>query len=165
MGRHKKPFDVSAITSRIIEEGSCHIWQGYLGNGVPMVYYDGSMRPVRLVLSLLAGKQILVGGFWSPTCKDRLCVNPAHAVHRTSAEQMIYLGKRINDLPTQNEIRKMKISQTLRKISDETLEHIMASEKTCEAIAAEVGISKTMVSRYRRVKAGKSTNIWNGLMK
>jgi hypothetical protein len=156
---------MAAITSRIVEEGDCQIWQGYLGNGVPMVYYEGSMRPVRLVFSLLSGKKIPAGGFWSSKCGERLCVNPAHSVHRTNIEHMAHLGARINELPAQNEIRKMKISQTRRKITDETLEHIMSSEKTCEAIAAEVGISKSMVARYRRVKAGKVANIWKGLMK
>jgi len=156
---------MSAITSRIIEEGECQMWQGYLGNGVPMVFYDGVMKPVRLVISYLSKKKTPEKGYWSSTCGNKLCVNPAHSVHRTSEEHMAYLGSCIIDTPAKNELRKLKISKAKRKITDEQLEYIIASEKTCKQIAEEVGISKGMVARYRRAKAGKSENFWKGLMK
>jgi hypothetical protein len=165
MGRHKKPFEMSAITSRIIEEGSCHIWQGYLGNGVPMVFYGGAMKPVRLVISYLLKKNTPEKGYWSSKCLNKLCVNPAHSVHRNQEEHMAYLGSCILNTPAKNELRKLKISNSRRKITDEQLDHIISSEKTCKAIADDVGISKGMVARYRRAKAGKSQNFWKGLMK
>jgi aspartate carbamoyltransferase regulatory subunit len=169
MAKPRAVHTVESIMAKTVEEGECLIWQGYIANRTPMIYADGAMKSVRGLLTRLLGKPQPAGvGFWSMKCGNHACVHPEHAVFRPEKQHMQHMAKELNSRPAINEIRRAKISQKRRmKLTDEQIADILSSEDSGPVVAARVGVSRAMVSRYRRAQSGTTiaTNMWIGLMK
>lgn len=155
--------------AKAVEEGECLIWQGYRCNRTPMIYENGSMRSVRGLLSRLLGNpEPTEPGYWSMKCGNHMCIHPGHTVHRTQAQHMSHMAREINNRPAIKEIRRAKISQKRRKkLSDEQIADILKSNDNGAVVAARVGVSRSMVNRYRRAQSGHTiaTNMWIGLVR
>lgn len=159
-----KPLTIhtpDSLIARAVEEGECHLWPDYCANGTPQVYHQGRMSPVRRVLAeLLAapGASIPEGGFWVSTCGNDACVNPAHSQHRNTRQHMQRMAGRAQ-APAVKHIRFAKLAATKRatvgKLSADDVRHIMASNSSNAELARELGVTRSLISRYRRHVSGR----------
>jgi hypothetical protein len=153
--KHYTIHTPETLRARCMEEGDCLIWQGYYGNRTPMVMHNGLFMPVRRLFTLLL-KGESRPGFYSPTCGNSGCVEPAHTVWRSHSQHAKSMVKRANASASTQMIRRAKISATKRKISDQALHDIMNTNASGPVLAERHGISRTLVSRYRRGMTGQN---------
>lgn len=156
---------VESLTAKAVEEGDCLIWQAYFGNGVPMVYSNGKMVSARGLLAMLSGReQPTTAGYWSSCCGDDACVKTEHTVFRRAREHYIKMGKSVSK--TSEAMRRAKISAKRRKLTDEQISEIMHSNDSGPVLAARMGVSRSLVCKYRNGTSGltRNTNIWSGLL-
>lgn len=151
------------IKSKYVEEGECWIWTGYVAQGVPYVYHDGRMQSVRRVL---AGPDC-TRGYLFAACGDQRCINPAHTKWRSNAAHMPTIARKQRS-PASEQIRRAKIAAAkahMRKLSDEQIAEIIHSGESCYVLADRYGVSRTLVSRYRRRGGAIEANPWAQLMR
>jgi hypothetical protein len=129
----------------------CLIWpHAIASNGYGRVWIDGvSHQAHRLVLELAAGPPPapdLVAAHAPLVCHNRRCVNPAHLRWATRSENAVdtvldgTAGK-VRLPGSFNPASKLTESQVLAIRSDPRMGHV---------VAAEMGVSKQLVSRIRR---------------
>lgn len=167
MAKPETIHTVQSLLQRTVEEGDCVLWLGYSANRTPLVYSEGVMKSVRSLLSGLLGKTTTGKGYWSVHCGNHLCIHPEHMVFRLDHQHMAHMARMLNASPALNAIRSAKISKSKKRITHDQLNDIMTSRDSCADVAKRLGLSKSMVSRYRRSEAGANmaNNMWAGLMK
>lgn len=167
MAKPVSTHSIKSLTERCVEYGDCLIWQGYSARGATPQVYDGeSMVNVRRMFSRLLGVE-QQGGYYAAKCGEALCVKPEHTSWANSSMHMSQMARHAQTLTAVQEIRKAKISNARRKkLTPEALALIYHSNDSCAKVARQVGVSKSLVSRYRigRVGNTRATNIWRGLM-
>lgn len=164
----KKKPTLETLIARTQEEGQCMTWQGYFGNGVPMVSNpeERGMISVRRLILQLTGKNPPDGGFIAPRCGNRQCVNPQHLQHRTQRQHMAHIASEGSKNEMLNELRKAKISKAKRQISDTVRQAIIDSPLIAALAAKKYGVSVSTVKKYRvEAKTIKLGNVWAGLIR
>ncbi len=167
MAKPRKVHTYQSLMAKTVEEGTCLLWTGYQNQRVPTIYVDGTRKSVRGLFAKLLNHSSADGnGFWVNTCGNQLCVRPEHTAYRSIQQQMSYMGKRMRALPSIEAIRRAKISNSMRRISDEQIKEIHQSGDSAAAVAKRLGVSKALVTKYRRSEIGATmaTNMWAGLM-
>lgn len=163
-----KIHSLASLQANTVEEGDCLLWQGYMYQGkIPQVYHQNTMVNVRKVFSQLLGKAA-EGGYWSTTCGVGECVAPEHTVHRNASTHLRLMGRRENRSAGSEAIRRAKLiaaAQCRRKISDEQLLLLASSDRSSADLAREFGVSKALISVYRRGKRGHQAGPWQGLLR
>lgn len=130
-----------------------------------MVYSNGKMVSARGLLAVLSGReQPAMSGYWSSCCGDDACVKPEHTVFRRAREHYIKMGKSVTK--TSEAMRRAKISAKRRKLTDEQISEILHSNESGPVVAARLGVSRSLVCKYRNGTSGMTRNInmWQGLM-
>lgn len=168
---------VESLLAKTVEVGDCLEWQGYYATDkyVPYVCHGGKMQAVRKVLCELTGRETPSGKvFFGVSCGNWRCVTPEHIVARQSHQHMNRMTKQSVKV-AQAPARKAKLQAAARKrdnckIKDEAMiDAIKADPRSCKAVADELGVSKTVVARYRRGTSGVSRdariNPWAGLLR
>jgi hypothetical protein len=156
---------MQSLLARTEEEGDCHIWTGYYGNGVPMVHHNDKMVSVRKVIFELLGKPVRQG-FYSTTCGHKGCVCPDHIAYRAPKAHMKAMIER-----EFSRERVLKMTQARRKRADVVLSEAIAREirqldGTYRDIGAQYGVTKSVVSRIKRGEYwAESASPWAGLMR
>ena len=152
-------WSVAALRDRcrIDPDTDCWHWSMHMDGGTPMVWVriDGVPRKLRgraAAAALSRGEFLKPGELaWARRqCKSTDCVNPAHGKTGTKAQwgaEMARSGK-WKGLPAKVRAGRA-VGRSLRVLTPEQVEHIKASEKTAVALAAELGVSKSLVAGIR----------------
>ena len=147
------------------EVGECWEWNGGLSNhNVPIFCYEKKRRTARRFILEHKGLD-LTGKFVRYKCNNYLCVNPDHLRVLSKKEYMASMVKDSKKSP----LRSQKIAKTKQerygKITMEQANEIRMIDGTCRVIAAQYGISASLVTKIRRNEAWAGTNIFTGLMR
>lgn len=157
---------LESLLANTDEEGDCLLWRGYLPHpAAPMVYHQGRMVSVRRVIFQLLGYTD-TDGFYAASCGSGRCILPDHIVYRDASEHASHMARRINAMPAVDALRHAKAARTRRKaVSDEALLEILSSNDSAPELSRRLGISKTLITKYRRGEAGHTTahNPWAAL--
>jgi hypothetical protein len=165
----KTVHTTESLLARTDEFGDCLIWKGYRANNAPYVFYEGKMTSVRGLLWKLMGKKVPDGRvYYRVICKQDGCIAPGHTRCDTEAEHMKRLAQPDMRTTAGEAIRAAKIAQHRRKlsrISEETIQEILRSDETGPEIEKRLGISRSLVSQYRRGRLGatRARNPFQGL--
>ncbi|MFN4121305.1 hypothetical protein [Acidovorax sp.] len=165
----RKVHTTESLLARVDEFGDCLIWNGYMANNTPYVFHEGKMTSVRGLLWKLSGKKVPDEKvYYRAICQQDGCVNPAHIRCDTEADHMKRLAQPELRTAAGEAIRAAKISQHKRKLSritEETIQEILHSNETGPEIERRLGISRSLVSQYRRGRLGatRASNPFQGL--
>ena len=169
--RKYPPLTAQKMLGRCTPEGDCLLWGGYSPNQTPKVYDIQTRKMVSargMLWSLTTGKPRPDTGFWVPSCGNRECISPKHAVWRSNEEHAVDMSARIHggQLPAAQLLRRSRIARAKRRLTDEQVADIIASNDPCSVTAARHGVSKATVSKYRRGAAGATSanNPWAQLL-
>ena len=170
-----KPVTIHTLKSlraKTIEIGKCWIWQGYVANKTPQIYYKGSVTSVRRVIVELRNRQPVPKDIYiSTSCENCMCINPHHYIYRTHQEHMSYMAKNLDQGNIQ---RRIKLSEAarkrgLQKLSDEQIKDILVSDLSGAELGRQLNVSRGLVALIRRGKNRsldhQLNNPFAGLMK
>lgn len=169
MAKPKTVHTKESLLACTDEFGDCLIWSGYRANNTPFVFHDGGMTSVRGLLWRLMGKKVPDGRvYYRAACKQDGCIAPGHTICDTEADHMKRLAQPEMRTVAGEAIRSAKIAKQKRKasrISEEAIQEILHSNETGPKIAERLGISRSLVSQYRRGRIGatRATNPFQGL--
>ena len=133
--------------------GDCQEWQRYCTNDVPQVFHGGRMVSVRRLILSLQGATFRKGDHASCSCGNKLCVAPAHIIHRNKAQHARAMSK----APARSEVRRSaKLAEHARahraKITMEIAMEIRCSSDSGPVLAERFGVHRSLISRIRRGK-------------
>jgi hypothetical protein len=162
-----KALTLESIAARSIEDGDCLLWDRSTDTkGIPRMTVkleDGKATTVqirRAVWELKTGKKVPAGMRVTVSCGRKLCLEhlelipPGEVVSRTAQRA---------DVQSKRVLAGLK-SRERAKLDMETARYIREDDKTGAAIAQELGIAATTVSRVRRGVAWReSSNPFVGL--
>lgn len=145
----RKVHTIDSLLARADEYGECHLWTGYLGNGVPMVYSRGKMVSVRRLMMVIQGHEDK-DGFYGVKCDCPTCVNPDHIQYRSQTQHLRKMNSKEFTLE-----RKLRMTLSRRARPDmiltlDKVREIRAAEGSTREIGERYGISKSAVSKIRR---------------
>lgn len=169
MSKQAKVHTVESLLANTYEEGDCLIWKGAVHyNGNPDVYVKGKgVLNVRRVILELQGKYRKERNYVGTSCNSQLCIHPDHIRARNQKEHSTYMAHRLNNGPLNlARIAKVKASRRANapKLDREKAAQIRESIGTCQEIADQFGVNKSMVSRIRRGQAwADEMNPWTAL--
>lgn len=136
------------------DETGCQVFDAPKRKGSVILWLPAIGRPVTLAkaLAILLGKELKPGQRWVPTCGDTACANPEHRFIGTRSDLMRILRPKLEPL------HRARIANGHRRregcrYSPELRAEIMASEETCTAIAARLGLHNSIISKIRRGEA------------
>lgn len=167
MSKPKTVHTVESLLARTTEYGECRIWAGYSQNGSPQIFEAGRMTPVRRVLTRLLAGGDNAGGYYVSTCGEKLCVEPTHFCWISSKTHMQSMAVALSKMPSVLRIRNAKISKNRREVTDAQIAAMQADlDKSCRQVASEIGVSSSLVSRYRSGRVGRTIdkNPWAQLI-
>ena len=147
---------------RIDDCTGCWIWCGALVEGYPRVYAPNFTRNVdgkpgvqngtRAMWHVSSGKPIPKGyRVYHAKCTNALCINPDHLQCGPSA----HVGIRIKtagifrDQPARIQANR-QLGRARSKVTPELARYIASSSKSGEALANELNLGRTIISRVRR---------------
>ena len=158
--------DLMARTKPDEMSANCRLWTGHITNeGMPRYSHKGIRGSVRrAIIELTTGKPVRKEDFVSCTCGNRHCVAPEHLIVRTPIQMQQLMLERTSN--SAERIRRQKISNAKRKLTDAQIQEIMNSDETHRQLAERLGVTRAVISEYRRGKLGKftKTNPFSGLM-
>lgn len=133
------------------EYGDCLLWRGYLCNKAPQVHHEGGMIAVRKLILMLRGVEIF-GSYFPSNCGEPSCVCEDHIIQRTQHQQAKAMAKKsstgIGKIKRVTAIKKWRRENPI-KLTMEQARKIRYDPRPAPAVAAEEGISKSMVSKIR----------------
>lgn len=151
--RHGDPNHVSVVVgdvkARLIAsvnksaEG-CHVWQGFSKNGYGVTSLNGRLEQAHRASWKVFIGDIPLGMQVNHKCHNRLCINPEHLYVGTQVENMADMdraGRRNAAIGERNGNAKLNPELVLA-IRNDTRVH--------SDIAAEYGVSRTLVSAVKR---------------
>jgi hypothetical protein len=167
------------IKGRCRIEGECWIWTGALsGKRWPRLHapdftnHKGAKHVQsgrRAVWHVKTGKAIPNGWRVFGTCGEDVCMNPAHMKCQPTAQWGIQLAASGKLKGVTKRIVANRLSGQKRSHLDpEKLHLIRSSEKTGLELAAELGLSRSTISKARTGKATAYTpvgGLFSGLMR
>jgi len=156
---------LETLLARTVEVGDCREWQGYIANDTPQVSHRGKMMTVRRLMFELQGKAV-EGYYIAPKCSNSKCVNPDHAIARTSKAHHKVMNQNVDFNGLLRIIKLQQVAKGRRKLTDEQVSQIRIDPRPSRAVAAEHGVSKGLVCLIRIGKAHRAVtaNPFAGLM-
>lgn len=138
---------MSVIRSRCVEEGDCLLWTGEVDRTgrQPRFYVDGKRTSVRLSLFRELKGEPKDGYRIGVRCGTARCVEPDHLVARTRSQALKGVKR---SLATRAKIARARAPH--RKLSDEQVAEIRASDLNQYELAAIHGVSQKSISRVIR---------------
>lgn len=149
---------MESLLARTEEVGECMEWQGYVGNGSPQVSHNGRMTTVRKLMRELQGKPAGKGVFAGVNCGNPLCINPAHVIDRNMRQHGQMMASRIDYTSPMRTVKLQRAAAGRRKITDEGIAAALTDPRSCEAVAADHGVHKSLIARIRRGQAHRQVN-------
>lgn len=149
---------MESLLARTEEVGECMEWQGYVGNGSPQVSHNGKITTVRKLMRELQGKPTGQGIFTGVKCGNPLCVNPAHLVDRTMKQHGQMMASRIDYTSPVRVAKLQRAAAGRRKISAEGIAAARTDPRSCEKVAEDHGVHKSLIARIRRGQAHRQVN-------
>lgn len=143
------------------EETGCWHWSGAMSNGrgnaaIPVMWHGGRVSSVLRVAYEHSGRRLQRGGIVWRTCGCMDCTNPDHLLYGTRAVWGSWRAKNGSAAMTPDQ-RAAHTARARAKstviLSEERASYIRTSEATGRAVAAELGVSASTVSRVRRGEA------------
>jgi hypothetical protein len=170
MSKPRTVQTLESLRARVIAEGDCWLWQGYIQNKTPQVvhYPDGVKRMVsvrKLLRELQTGRQ-QPDGHYASTCGVSCCVSPDHTIFRSLDTHMRTMGRRKSSLTKAAKLREYRISTGQVKLSESKAQEIRLSEETGPVLAERFGVSRGLINRIKRGTAWRIlSSPWQGLFK
>lgn len=163
--REIKTHTLESLLARTVEVGDCREWQGYIANDVPQVSHGGKMMTVRRLMFELRGESV-DGYYIAPKCCNFRCVNPEHAIARTSKAHYKVMNQNVDPNGLLRIIKLQKVAKGRRKLTDEQVQQIRSDPRPSRAVAAEHGVNRGLVCLIRAGKAHRAVtaNPFAGLM-
>lgn len=161
---------VTELYARCDEVGECLLWTGTVGQHVPQFYVrnrpDGGRNKHGAYLSCRrevyessSGKPIQDGRFPVPMCRDRRCIRYEH-LKLLTRKQIGQLASKEGKFSAPQ--RAAAIREGIRKagrlkLTPEQVREIRTSDETGVALAARMGVDKSLPPRIRRNEAHRET--------
>ncbi len=172
MSKPLKIHTIDSLKERTIEVGDCWIWQGYMANGSPQVYYQGKVKTVRRVMrELISGvapaKHLSIG----TKCGDPKCINPDHFICRTRQQHMSHMACQLDqkDIGRRIKLREAAKKRGLQKLTDDQIKDILASDLSGAELGRRLNVSRGLIGLIRRGKSrtitAQTNNPFAGLMR
>jgi hypothetical protein len=144
------------------EDADCLLWTGSLSKSSGHPKYNN--KAVRRLVYALAKGCIPAGHYVTVTCDCPACLNPQHLRLTTKAE----ITAKAHNCPTVKAKKVISCAKASRKTAKLTMEkarEIRASIKTCDELALEYGVNRTLISKVRLNKAWRENHAspFNGL--
>jgi len=147
----------------VITEDGHWLWRGAMRrDGRPSIYapdytHGGEMRTqcgTRAVWHCKTGQPVPAGWRCYGVCEDMACCNPA-CIRCTSEEDFgAWLRKtRRYQGKTQRILANRAIGRARAAVTPEQILYIQTSEKTGVALARELGVTDSTISKYRRAES------------
>lgn len=148
---------ISWLEKRVIEVGECWEWQHSAISGTrPYVTRDKQRIPVRRTIAQVFG-MYEPGHVQTTSCGNPLCVNPKHVLSMSKSDHMKIAGGKGGSDP-----KRLVTIQTLqqfnRKLSDEQVAQIRASDESSRVLGERFGVSRALVCRVRRLECRRHLN-------
>lgn len=158
------------LYARCDEVGHCALWQGPVCNHVPQFYvrkrpnggrdkHGAFLSCRRLVFEAVSGKPIPKGKFPVAMCRDRRCIRYEH-LKLLTRKQIGQLASKEGKFSAPQ--RAAAIREGIRKagrlkLTPEQVREIRTSDETGVALAARMGVDKSLPPRIRRNEAHRET--------
>lgn len=154
---------LAEVRGRCRIDGEAHwLWSGATSDGYPRIWapdytlHDGAMRTQtgrRAVWHLKTGRAIPSGWRVFGNCGERLCLNPEHAASEAVAKRGAKVAKsgKLKGVIARI-VANRATNQRRSKLTPEMVETIRTSTATGEALAAQLGVSRQLISKVRRGK-------------
>lgn len=146
------------IKARCEEVGDCWIWQGATSdNGYPIMK-RGHHGPCLLVRRVVAGIKGTPPAPRQPvvmTCSEKCCCNPAH-VRLSTAKKVAEAAAKAgaySSIDRCAKVAKARRAAPGTKLDEDKAREIRLSPKTSVALAAEFGVSLSLI---KSIRAGRS---------
>lgn len=148
---------LETIRGRCVIDGEtgCWKWSGAMnrdakGGRVPIVWHGERARSAIRVAYELGRGPVQPGAIVWRTCGCESCLNPAHLMAGTRAQWGAWRSETGRAAPTpQWRAQNHQNARARGVLSLESARYIRTSDKTGKALAVELGVSKTAVSRVR----------------
>lgn len=171
MSKPKTIHTLESLKGKCIEEGDCWLWQGYMANNAaPMVYHNGELWFVRRLVATMIGKPPSPNHkYMSTKCGSKLCICPEHLQYRTEKQHMSAMAKAVDPRSITRKLNLMTAARkrSITKLSKEKVLAIHRDDRSYREIAADYGVSKSLVGKVKRGKAWediyKQINPFSGL--
>lgn len=140
------------IEGRVVKNGDCLLWTGAtIAGSRPYVTINHERIPVRRLMA--KAKKIYQPGDVTPSsCGNPLCVHPEHAMSIPKTEHMQMLGRIGGKDPKRLVTIKVR-RHPLQKLEPPQIKEIRRSTEPAASLAQRFGVSKSLVSRVRRLEA------------
>jgi hypothetical protein len=170
MSKARAVHTLESLHARVIEEGECWLWQGYLQNNTPQIahYIDGkkTMVSVRKLLRELDTGKPQPKGHYANTCGECRCVNPDHTIYRSQDAHMRTMGRGKSSLTKAAKLREYRISTGQAKLSESKAQEIRLSDDSGPVLAERFGVSRGLINRIKRGRAWRVlSSPWQGLFR
>jgi hypothetical protein len=158
MSKPRTYHTVESLRAMTVKQGDCWVWQGFIANRAPQVaaYPDGKkkMVSVRKLLRELISGQPQPAGNYGHSCGNSSCVSPAHTVWRGQVSHMKVMAKNRVVTPALSlKLREAKVKSGEAKLTEQAVVAIRSSDQTNAALARQLGVSRSLVSKVRLGKA------------
>lgn len=167
--RVQKVHTIESLMARTIEIGDCMEWTGYCQNETPFVVSGGVKWMVRRLVKHLQGRPLYPGVHFGTHCGNPKCVNPDHIAERRKADHMRLMAKNVDHNHPIRIAKLQKAAESRRVLSDESLAMIRSDDRNDRIVAADFGVSKSLINKIRQNKSRKivnaSINPFAGLMR
>lgn len=158
------PELMAIIKQNSRECGDCLIWMGSTSGGDGKVgvpkYRNRSLR--RLLFAKRTNRPVPSNKLVTATCDTPNCLAHLRLTNKHGAAVKGHdnAGTRAR-LSASN--RRVSRSRPGVKLSEEKAEYIRTSDKSCRAMAAELGVDKTLISKVRRGQSWAPTGPFAGM--
>lgn len=167
--RVQKIHTIKSLMARTVEIGDCMEWTGYCQNNAPFVVSGGIKWMVRRLVKHLQGGKLHSGRYFGTHCGNQKCINPDHIAERRKADHMRLMAKNVDHNHPIRIAKLQKAAESLRVLSDESLAKIRNDDRKGILVAADFGVSKSLINKIRQNKSRKivsaSVNPFAGLMR
>ena len=155
------PVTLAWVKARCVEEGDCWVWQGGTSTqGYPKIKRQSlKSKSLRRVVVQLSGRPLLDHQPVATSCREKLCLNPAHlfasSAHRigkTAAHRGSFSGEKMRTIRavaarnSQNAKLTMEIARLIR-----------ASTDSGPVLAKRYGVHRSLILRVRQGKVWRDT--------
>ena len=149
-------LELMHILDRVVEEGECLLWTGYLGSsGHPMIKVRKKCRLVRREVFRLCCGNLVPRQPIATRCDERCCVNPAHLFPSSISS----IGKKAAKLGAwKGQLRNAKIAATKRakgKLTIEQAREIRMSTESGPVLARRFNVNTSLINGIKRGSAWK----------
>lgn len=160
------------IKGRCVVQDGHWLWRGAVSSDKrPRIWaYDlnlGKMtaqRGLRSAWQMHTGLPIPEGYRIYGTCREPLCLNPDHGECGTSKQWGRHMTNSGANKSVAHKIARKLNGKRQQKLTDEQCRMILTSGDTGRVLAVTYGVSRTLISKVRRLRQG-SDNPFSGLMR